>query len=146
MALANHHDGFDTWDSKYHGWNAGKIAPKRDVIGAGAAAARQQGFPFGLLSMRHETGGGCRWPTSAISLGPLKGVPYYGHLTKEFGKGQGGKDSTLRNSMDVNTAFTKILMKNTYIISITESGISSTSIIPICYISTTVVCRSDGPG
>src|ERR1035441_8765733 len=31
FALANHHDGFDCWDSKYHPWNAKRIGPHRDV-------------------------------------------------------------------------------------------------------------------
>ncbi len=88
MALANHHDGFDTWDSKYHGWNAGKIGPKRDVIGAWAAAARQQGLPFGVTVHAARNWWWFQVAHLCDKSGPLKGVPYDGHLTKEFGKGQ----------------------------------------------------------
>ncbi len=33
FALANHHDGFDCWDSKHQPWNAQRIGPHRDVVG-----------------------------------------------------------------------------------------------------------------
>ena len=33
FALANHHDGFDCWDSKHQPWNAVKMGPHRDVAG-----------------------------------------------------------------------------------------------------------------
>ncbi len=33
MALANHHDNFDTFDSKYQPWNSVNIGPKKDLIG-----------------------------------------------------------------------------------------------------------------
>ena len=48
VALANHHDGFDAWDSKHQPWNAASIGPHRDVIGTWAAAARKQGLRFGV--------------------------------------------------------------------------------------------------
>ena len=48
IALANHHDGFDTWDSKHQPWNAAAIGPHRDVVGTWAAAARKQGLRFGV--------------------------------------------------------------------------------------------------
>ena len=50
LALANHHDGFDAWNSKYHAWNSQNIGPHRDVIGEWAAAARKQGLRFGVTS------------------------------------------------------------------------------------------------
>jgi alpha-L-fucosidase len=31
VALANHHDNFDLWDSKYHQWNSVHIGPQKDV-------------------------------------------------------------------------------------------------------------------
>ena len=30
MALANHHDNFDTWDSKYQPWNSGQHWPAQE--------------------------------------------------------------------------------------------------------------------
>jgi alpha-L-fucosidase len=48
FALANHHDNFDTYASKYHAWNATRIGPKRDIVGAFAKAARARGLKFGV--------------------------------------------------------------------------------------------------
>ena len=48
IALANHHDGFDTWNSKHHPWNAQNIGPHRDLLGTWASAARQRGLRFGV--------------------------------------------------------------------------------------------------
>ena len=38
LALANHHDGFDIWNSKHQPWNAHNIGPHRDVIGTWAGS------------------------------------------------------------------------------------------------------------
>ena len=88
LALANHHDGFDTWDSKHHMWNAAKIGPKRDVIGAWAAAARQQGLHFGVTVHAARNWWWFQVAHLCDKSGPLKGVPYDGQLTKEMGKDQ----------------------------------------------------------
>jgi alpha-L-fucosidase len=48
FALANHHDNFDLWNSKYHAWNATKIGPQKDLIAGWAKAARDQGMKFGV--------------------------------------------------------------------------------------------------
>ncbi len=88
IALANHHDGFDTWASKHHPWNAGKIGPHRDVVGTWAAAARKQGMRLGVTV--HEARNWWWFQTShgADKTGPLAGVPYDGVLTADEGKGQ----------------------------------------------------------
>ena len=33
LALGNHHDNFDCWDSKYQPWNAVNIGPHQDIVG-----------------------------------------------------------------------------------------------------------------
>ena len=43
MALANHHDNFDCYDSRYHAWNSLRVGPKRDVVGTWEKAARKAG-------------------------------------------------------------------------------------------------------
>jgi alpha-L-fucosidase len=48
MALANHHDNFDNWDSKYQPWNSVNVGPQKDLIGGWAAAARKYGLYFGV--------------------------------------------------------------------------------------------------
>ena len=88
LALANHHDGFDTWASKHHAWNAGKIGPRRDVIGAWAAAARQQGLRFGVTVHAARNWWWFQVAHLCDKSGPLKGVPYDGQLTDKEGKDQ----------------------------------------------------------
>jgi len=48
FALANHHDNFDNWDSKYQPWNSIAVGPKKDLIGGWAEAARKNGLRFGV--------------------------------------------------------------------------------------------------
>ena len=33
VALANHHDNFDCFDSKYQPWNSVRVGPKKDIVG-----------------------------------------------------------------------------------------------------------------
>jgi alpha-L-fucosidase len=48
MALANHHDNFDNFNSKYQPWNSVAVGPHKDLIGGWAAAARKNGLRFGV--------------------------------------------------------------------------------------------------
>jgi len=76
FALADHHDNFDNWDSKYQPWNSVAIGPKKDLIGGWAKAAKEQGLPFGV--------------SVHASHAPLFYQPsqaYDGLLTKADGKG-----------------------------------------------------------
>jgi alpha-L-fucosidase len=50
FALANHHDNFDTYDSKHHPWNSVKVGPKRDIVGDWAKAVREAGLRFGVTN------------------------------------------------------------------------------------------------
>jgi len=88
LALADHHDGFDTWDSKHHAWNASKIGPRRDVIGAWAAAARQQDLRFGVTVHAARNWWWFQVAHLCDKSGPLKGVAYDGQLTDKEGKDQ----------------------------------------------------------
>jgi len=88
LALANHHDGFDAWNSRHHPWNAQNIGPHRDVIGAWAAEARKQGLRFGVTVHQarnwwwFQTAHGADW------AGRYKGIPYDGRLTRAQGREQ----------------------------------------------------------
>ncbi|MBN1805494.1 MAG: alpha-L-fucosidase [Sedimentisphaerales bacterium] len=88
FALANHHDNFDNYDSKYQPWNSVDIGPKKDIIGGWAKAARKNGLRFGVsVHSSHAW----RWYETAQGTdktGELAGVPYDGKLTKADGKGQ----------------------------------------------------------
>jgi alpha-L-fucosidase len=89
MAMANHHDNFDMYDSKYQKhWNATKIGPKKDIIAGWAKAAKNNGLPFGVsVHASHAW----RWYESAQrsdKKGQYAGIPYDGNLTKADGKGK----------------------------------------------------------
>ncbi len=88
IALANHHDGFDAWNSKYHPWNAAAIGPRRDVIGTWAAAARKQGLRFGVTVHQARNWWWFQPSHGADKTGPLASVPYDGCLTQSDGKNQ----------------------------------------------------------
>jgi alpha-L-fucosidase len=88
VALANHHDNFDAWNSKHHPWNAASYGPHRDVVGAWAAAARKQGLRFGVTVHQARNWWWFQPSHGADKSGPLAGVPYDGHLTDADGKGQ----------------------------------------------------------
>jgi len=44
--VAEHHDGFAMWDTKYSKWNAAKMGPKRDVVGELAKAIKKRDMKF----------------------------------------------------------------------------------------------------
>ena len=77
FALANHHDNFDNWDSKYQPWNSVHVGPKKDLIGGWAKAARENGLRFGVSV--HATRA---WSWYEPSQN------FDGNLTKADGKGQ----------------------------------------------------------
>ncbi len=54
IPVAEHHDGFAMYDSALTPWCAGKMGPKRDLIGDLARAVRKQGLVFGVSSHRME--------------------------------------------------------------------------------------------
>jgi alpha-L-fucosidase len=88
VALANHHDNFDLYKSKYQpNWNATKIGPQKDLIGGWAKAARKHGLPFGVsVHASHAW----RWYEVAQRYdkeGAYASIPYDGALTKDNGKG-----------------------------------------------------------
>ena len=88
FAMANHHDNFDCYDSKYQPWNSVNMGPKRDVVGEWAKYARQNGLRFGVsVHAAHA------WTWYETSQGRDKegekaGVPYDGNLMAIDGKGK----------------------------------------------------------
>jgi alpha-L-fucosidase len=44
--VAEHHDGFAMWDTKYSEWNAAKMGPKRDVVGELAEAIKKRDMKY----------------------------------------------------------------------------------------------------
>ena len=88
FALANHHDNFDLWDSKYQPWNSVAIGPRKDIIGGWARAARAAGLPFGVSVHAAHAWSWYEAAQGADKNGPKAGVPYDGKLTKADGKGK----------------------------------------------------------
>ena len=88
VAMANHHDHFDNFNSTHHPWNSVNVGPKRDIILEFKESAEKNGLPFGVSS--HDDRYLEWWLTAfgADREGPKKGVPYDGHMTKEDGTGQ----------------------------------------------------------
>jgi alpha-L-fucosidase len=89
VALANHHDNFDAFDSKYHAWNSVNVGPKKDIVGTWAKVARANGLRFGVSNHASHA---WHWFQPAYDHdreGPLTGVPYdAATLTKADGKGK----------------------------------------------------------
>ncbi len=54
VPVAEHHDGFPMYESDLTDWCAGKMGPKRDVVGELAQAVRAEGLHFGASSHRAE--------------------------------------------------------------------------------------------
>jgi alpha-L-fucosidase len=89
MAMANHHDNFDLYDSKYQKhWNATKIGPKKDLIGGWVKAAKNNGLPFGVSVHASHAWMWYEFAQLSDKKGELAGVPYDGKLTKADGKGK----------------------------------------------------------
>lgn len=88
MALANHHDNFDNYNSSHQPWNSVRTGPKKDIIGGWEKAARKHGLKFGAsVHAAHA------WSWYEVSQrydkdGPLKGVPYDGNISRSDGAGK----------------------------------------------------------
>jgi len=87
FALANHHDNFDNWNSKYQPWNSVRLGPRRDLIADWAAAARHQKMRFGVSVHAAHAWSWYEVAQGADKSGPRAGVSYDGKLTAADGKG-----------------------------------------------------------
>ncbi|MES2441872.1 MAG: alpha-L-fucosidase [Pseudomonadota bacterium] len=89
MALANHHDNLDTFDSRHHAWNTLRVGPKRDIIGTWEKAVRKAGLKFGVSN--HSAHAWHWWQTGYgyDAEGPRAGERYDAFkLTKADGAGK----------------------------------------------------------
>ena len=89
VALANHHDNFDAYNSKYHAWNSVNVGPHKDIVGTWAKVARANGLRFGVSN---HSAHAWHWFQTAYGYdgeGPLAGVRYDAFtLTRADGKGK----------------------------------------------------------
>ena len=87
FTLANHHDNFDLFNSKYQSWNSVALGPKKDIVGGWAEACRKYGLRLGVSVHAAHAWSWYETSRGADTKGPLAGVPYDGVLTKEDGVG-----------------------------------------------------------
>jgi alpha-L-fucosidase len=89
VALANHHDNFDCYDSTWHAWNSVRIGPRKDIVGTWAKLARAHGLRFGVTN---HSAHAWHWFQVAYGYDPegaRAGVRYDAfRLKKADGKGQ----------------------------------------------------------
>ncbi len=91
LAMGNHHDNFDCWDSAYQPWNSVNVGPHQDIVGIWAATARKYGMPFGIgfhATPARTWGQFMTVRFRSDKEGEYAGVPYDVFLTKEDGKGK----------------------------------------------------------
>jgi len=88
FVMANHHDNFDLYDSKYQPWNSVNVGPHKDIVGEFAKAAHEQGLPLGLSVHAAHAWSFYEVAQGADKSGPHAGVPYDARLTKADGKGR----------------------------------------------------------
>ena len=87
VGMANHHDNFDNFDSKFQSWNSVNMGPKKDIIGAWAKVVREEGLRLGVSIHGARAWNWYEAAQGSDATGPLAGVPYDGKLTKADGKG-----------------------------------------------------------
>jgi alpha-L-fucosidase len=88
FVMAQHHDNFDLYDSKYQPWNSVKIGPMKDIVGDVAKAAKAHGLRLGVTVHAAHAWTFYETAQGADKKGPLAGVPYDGKLTLADGKGK----------------------------------------------------------
>jgi alpha-L-fucosidase len=91
MAMGDHHDNFDNWNSAYQPWNSVNVGPKVDIVGTWEKAARQHGMRFGIgfhASPPRTWGQFMPVRYTSDRNGPKQGVPYDALQTILDGKGK----------------------------------------------------------
>jgi alpha-L-fucosidase len=87
VAMANHHDNFDNFNSQYQPWNSVRVGPKKDIVGTWSKLARAAGLNFGVSVHGARAWSWYEDAQGSDKTGPLAGVPYDGKLTKADGQG-----------------------------------------------------------
>jgi len=89
VCMANHHDNFDNYNSRYQPWNSVNMGPRRDIVGEFEKAARRNGLRFGVSN---HSAHAWHWFQTAYgydATGEKAGVRYDAYTrTKEDGKGK----------------------------------------------------------
>ena len=88
MTLANHHDNFDNYNSKFHEWNSTRVGPMKDIVGTWAALCRKRGLRLGVSN---HSAHAWHWFQTAFGYdaeGPMAGVRYDGFTKRSQGAGK----------------------------------------------------------
>jgi alpha-L-fucosidase len=89
VALANHHDNFDTYNSRFHAWNSLNVGPRRDIVGTWEKIARARGLRFGVSNHSAHAWHWFQVAYGYDAVGPRAGQRYDAfRLTKDDGKGK----------------------------------------------------------
>ena len=81
--VAEHHDGFCMWDTKYSEWNSVKMGPKRDVVGELAKAIKKRDMKF--VTAFHHAENWFFFPTwnTNLDCGDARYSGLYGPIHKQ---------------------------------------------------------------
>jgi alpha-L-fucosidase len=92
--IAEHHDNFDCWNSRFNRWNSVNMGPRRDIAGEWKEAANKQGLRFGMTEHLAASWWFYGATKSADKIGPMAGVPYDGNDPKYADLYWSGNDKT----------------------------------------------------
>ena len=89
MAMGCHHDNFDLFASRHHGWNSVRVGPRRDILGTWAPLVKNAGLRFGISN---HSGHAWHWYQVAYGYdaeGLMAGRRYDAYwLRKKHGRGR----------------------------------------------------------
>lgn len=89
VSMANHHDNFDNFASRFHSWNSTRVGPRCDIVGTWAKVARAEGLRFGVSNHAAHA---WHWLQAAYGYdpeGPRRGQRYDAfRLRKADGRGK----------------------------------------------------------
>jgi alpha-L-fucosidase len=79
VVMANHHDNYDLWNSKYQPrWNSVSSGPHKDIVGIWRKEALANGLRFGVTEHAARSLNWMQPSHMSDTKGPLAGVPYDG--------------------------------------------------------------------
>jgi len=89
MAMGCHHDNFDNFASRHHGWNSTRVGPKKDIVGGWEPLVRDAGLKFGVSNHSSHA---WHWYQVAYGYdpeGPMRGRRYDAYwLRRKHGRGR----------------------------------------------------------
>jgi alpha-L-fucosidase len=89
MAMGCHHDNFDNFASRHHGWNSTRVGPRKDIVGGWEPLVRDAGLKFGVSNHSSHA---WHWYQVAYGYdpeGPMRGRRYDAYwLRRKHGRGR----------------------------------------------------------